>query len=548
MDSWYKVLCFCRCIDMYELMIRANCLDAVVYNLVQGDIGEDGTWHAFCDRIGAVFVGSEEAITQTCIDKVDQSPILTQHLYSTQEEAHAVQIIDLGSAAKSVLIYLPIICLYACRWKFHQTFFVYGRNCKSHSTILNANCVETEPSYSSIISHVQSIISFFLFLRGDFWLKNWFQMRLSAVLLEMESDVIDTPPRSPLTKDLLIGHLLSEQGSDEFENLFRKLYNELGESLICKGFSVLIEVTWHSECIFYKVKTGIEKVKRKKTWQWIRMPVSGRMDLQILDNFGLCTTSFCSAFLKLPGKEVVIAFVISVEESAVKIEMANLIQDNLLNFLSIFVHFLDGSKKYLGLFLYELWCYVILECLQWTFYKNISCISWKWPHLIILKISKAFWSKFSKLKSVGVRNENSLCIRPANEHGNIGAAKIDSPEDLAVYAEALHGRIEEIPSQTLSWGNPSIPMPPQPPSNFVVEPYSEPDKYDHPSLSILSWDFQLVEAKGIFNIGHLKHVPDTYFVLCNAILQALEVYHAEYLSFLDCSSWQMHSDLHERSI
>ena len=68
-----------------------------------------------------------------------------------------------------------------------------------------------------------------------------------------------------------------------------------------------------------------------------------------------------------------------------------------------------------------------------------------------------------------------MCIKPANDGGGAGVARIDNGEDLAVYADFLRVRDASVPPLLLSWDNPTIPLPAQHPSHFYIEPFIKAD-------------------------------------------------------------------------
>ena len=69
-----------------------------------------------------------------------------------------------------------------------------------------------------------------------------------------------------------------------------------------------------------------------------------------------------------------------------------------------------------------------------------------------------------------------MCIKPATEGGGVGAARLATPADLAVYAHCIQNREAVLPALSLSWDNPSIAMPQQRPPYFLVEPYIPADR------------------------------------------------------------------------
>ena len=58
---------------MYELIVRANFVDAVVLNLVPGDVGENGQLQELCEQMGTAYVGSGPATSAICSDRVCNS-------------------------------------------------------------------------------------------------------------------------------------------------------------------------------------------------------------------------------------------------------------------------------------------------------------------------------------------------------------------------------------------------------------------------------------------------------------------------------------------
>ena len=70
-----------------------------------------------------------------------------------------------------------------------------------------------------------------------------------------------------------------------------------------------------------------------------------------------------------------------------------------------------------------------------------------------------------------------MCIRPINETGELGSARLGTVHDFEVYGGVLRQRLPAIPEGHLSWGNQTIPMPAKPAQTCVVERYIKLDKY-----------------------------------------------------------------------
>lgn len=54
---------------MYEFAVRAGLHEAVIFNTLQGGVGENGQLQSALDWFGVPFVGSGDFPTALCLDK-----------------------------------------------------------------------------------------------------------------------------------------------------------------------------------------------------------------------------------------------------------------------------------------------------------------------------------------------------------------------------------------------------------------------------------------------------------------------------------------------
>jgi D-alanine-D-alanine ligase-like ATP-grasp enzyme len=70
----------------------------------------------------------------------------------------------------------------------------------------------------------------------------------------------------------------------------------------------------------------------------------------------------------------------------------------------------------------------------------------------------------------------ALCIKPACEGGSVGVMRIEEPEEFQAYATAVLQEWPVIPAEMILGADAPLPMPTQPPMQFVIQPFIASDR------------------------------------------------------------------------
>lgn len=101
---------------------------------------------------------------------------------------------------------------------------------------------------------------------------------------------------------------------------------------------------------------------------------------------------------------------------------------------------------------------------------RVSCLQF-----VRLTLTKRYRDE-CRILHAGLREGESMCIKPLDDGGGVGVARLVNASDLATYAHCLISREAAIPPLALSWENTSIPMPQQRPLQLLIEPYIKADR------------------------------------------------------------------------